>query len=242
MKSFFLALSFLTVLPIPPLLWQGEERIERALAWFPLVGAIIGALSNLFYGLLTCALPAKGAFILSLFFYHLLNGGLHLDGLADFSDAFFGAKKDEHHFRKILKDSRIGAMGVLALIFYFLSIYSVSENIRINLALFIALGMSGRVAIVVFATRSKSLFQEGLGRLFIEKSGFRELFIAIFIYILFMSLWGVGFLLTALSVLLASLLFRAYILRRFGGFSGDIFGAGCSLIEVLLIMTLTKMG
>lgn len=241
MKTFFLALTFLSIIPVPSLLWEGEEKIERALLWFPIIGAIIGTLSYTIFYLISLFVPVRASFIFSFFFYHLLNGGLHLDGLADFSDAFFGAKKNESRFKEILKDSHIGAMGVLAMIFYFLSIFAVTEKISFSLPLFIAIGMSGRTGIVIFATKSKSLFNEGLGRLFIEKSGKTELFFGLLIYLITMLLLGQKFLITAMIVLFFSFVFKVFIIKRFGGFSGDIFGAGCSLIEVLTIFLLAGL-
>lgn len=236
MKSFFLALTFLSVIPIPPFFWQGEDRIERALRWFPVIGGLLGVLTFLFFYACKLFLPTKPSFIFSLFFYHLLNGGLHLDGLADFSDAFFGAKKNEMRFKEILKDSHIGVMGVFAIIFYFLSIISLSQNVSLSIYFFITLGMSGRTAIVIFATKSRSLFTEGLGRLFIEKSRNAELYFAVSIYLLTMAFSGTFFLATAIIVIIFSLFFKYYILKRFGGFSGDIFGAGCCLVEVLIFI------
>lgn len=235
-KSFFLALTFLSVIPVPSFFWQGEDRIERALRWFPVIGGVLGVLTFLFFYICSLFLPVKSAFIMSIFFYHLLNGGLHLDGLADFSDAFFGAKKNEMRFKEILKDAHIGVMGVFAIIFYFLSITTLSEKISLSMYFFIALGMSGRTAIVIFATKSRSLFTEGLGRLFIEKSGNVELFFAVIIYLVTMTFFGAFFLVIAIVVIILSLLFKYYILKRFGGFSGDIFGAGCCLIEVLIFV------
>lgn len=242
MRAFFLALTFLSVIPVPSSFWKGEERIERALQWFPVVGGIIGGLTFLFYYLVSHFIPAKVSFVFSLFFFHLLNGGLHLDGLADFSDAYFGAKKNEARFREILKDSRIGAMGVLALLFYFFIIYASFENISVTLPFFITLGMSGRSAIVIFATMSKSLFSDGLGRIFIERSGKRELFIALGSYFIVLALLGDKFFITGLVVLLYSFVFKRYIIILFGGFSGDIFGAGCSLAEILTVLLMRALG
>ncbi len=201
-----------------------------------MVGAIIGAVTFLFYHLISNLLPQKAAFVFSLFFYHLLNGGLHLDGLADFCDAFFGAKKNEVRFKEIIKDSRTGAMGVIALIFYFVTILTLAEHVALTLSFFITAGMSGRAAIVIFATKSKPLFNEGLGRLFIERAGSSELFFGLISYFIVMLILGKMFLLAGIIVLLVAVLFKIYILRRFGGFSGDIFGAGCSLVEILTFL------
>lgn len=212
---------------------MGEKKIEKAIIWFPVVGGILGTASFLFYSLLLDFIPKRPSLVLSIFFYHFLNGGLHLDGLADFSDALFGAKKNEVRFKEILKDSHIGAMGVIALLFYFLSFYSLLESIKPSFSFFLALGMSGRASIVIFATNSKPLFSDGLGRLFIEKTSRFEFYAGIFLYLFPMFILGSKYLTIAFLIILFSFLFKYYILRRFGGFSGDIFGAGCSLVEIL---------
>lgn len=233
-----MALTFLSILPIPHSFWKGEERMEKALFWFPLVGAILGSISYISFSVFSKFLPKSPSFLLALFFYHLLNGGLHLDGLADFSDAFFGAKKEKERFRKILKDSHIGVMGVVALIFYFFSIYSLTEHLNLSFSLFIAFGMSGRMAIVICATKSRALFDDGLGKVFIEKSGVKELFVASFTYFAVMGLLGESFFLLAIFIFTLSFLFKSLIIKHFGGFSGDIFGAFCCITEIFTFFIL----
>lgn len=106
------ALRTLTLLPIPG---RDAPRLSQALPWFPWVGLMLGALLSLAawaMGLLT-AWPEAAA-LLIVTGSALLSGGLHLDGLADWADGFWGAR-DRENVLRIMKDSRIGAFGVIAL-------------------------------------------------------------------------------------------------------------------------------
>ncbi len=106
------ALGFLTVLPLGKNIeWNGR----RMLAWFPVAGLILGLLLALWDALLgLLAGPALRA-VLDVLFLVVLTGGLHLDGLADAADGLFGHRGKERAL-EIMRDSRIGAWGVLALL------------------------------------------------------------------------------------------------------------------------------
>ncbi len=115
-QSFFSALQFLTRLPTPK--WTGweEGRLDRAAPYFTLAGVIIGALCGLAYiTLIPLTTPTISA-LFALGLGVLLTGGLHEDGLADFADGA-GGGRDRTHALEIMKDSRMGSYGVLALIF-----------------------------------------------------------------------------------------------------------------------------
>jgi adenosylcobinamide-GDP ribazoletransferase len=107
------AFAFLTRLPLPGLA-HAPGTLERAVAWCPLVGVAVGAAAAAAYagaGLLwPSPLPALAAVVTAV----LLTGGFHEDGLADTADAF-AAGGDRAHLRAVLADSRVGALGALAL-------------------------------------------------------------------------------------------------------------------------------
>jgi adenosylcobinamide-GDP ribazoletransferase len=103
------AVRFLTILPLP-----GPHRPmpPGAAIWFPVVGAVLGLLG---VAMARLPLPPPLAALLVLAVWALVTGGLHEDGLADTFDAFGGGRSREDIFR-ILKDSRLGAFGALALV------------------------------------------------------------------------------------------------------------------------------
>ena len=119
MKAFFAALQFLTVLRVP-LRFQGAGvDLERCAPFFPLVGLLVGALAALFDFLVSQILPSAIASTLTVLILVKLTGGLHMDGLADTADGFFSAR-DRETILAIMRDSRIGTMGVMAIVFVIL--------------------------------------------------------------------------------------------------------------------------
>jgi adenosylcobinamide-GDP ribazoletransferase len=116
LAEFVAAVIFLTRLPIR---WRGPwppDLDRRALAWFPIVGALIGAVGGLLYwGLTLAGLTAPLAALVTVAGLSLLTGALHEDGLADVADGF-GGGRDPAAKLSIMKDSRVGTYGALALI------------------------------------------------------------------------------------------------------------------------------
>ncbi len=114
-QAFFSAVQFLTRLPTPA--WTGWEagRLDRATPYFTLVGAVIGLICGIVYMLASLLFAPTLAAFITIGTGILLTGGLHEDGLADFADGVGGGRNPERVLA-IMKDSRIGAYGVLALI------------------------------------------------------------------------------------------------------------------------------
>jgi len=107
------AVQFLTVIPGAT---ANRETFVRSAVLFPVVGALLGVLGVAVYQLLAPRVPRELLALLILAMWTLLTGGLHEDGLADTFDAFGGGWSREDILR-ILKDSRIGVFGALALLF-----------------------------------------------------------------------------------------------------------------------------
>jgi len=107
------ALVFMTRVPVGGFPYSAEEW-RWASAWFPLVGLAIGGVCAGVWWLVAPLGPWVGA-ITVLVASILLTGAFHEDGLADTADALGGAH-DRAKIFVILKDSRIGAFGALALV------------------------------------------------------------------------------------------------------------------------------
>jgi adenosylcobinamide-GDP ribazoletransferase len=116
--SLIAAVQFLTRLPTPRLVLHGEADRHRILgqsaAYFPIVGAGIGAVTGLTILLTARVWPIAIAVLIGLVVEALLTGAFHEDAVADFCDAFGGGWTREDVLR-ILKDSRVGSYGVLGL-------------------------------------------------------------------------------------------------------------------------------
>jgi adenosylcobinamide-GDP ribazoletransferase len=123
-RHYLLALQFFTRIPVtgPLAQWVGysPQMLRASAAHFPGVGLLVGAVAALVYGALAWALPDTPwtplvAAVLSTAATVLLTGAFHEDGLADVADGLGGAPERERAL-EIMKDSRVGAFGVLALV------------------------------------------------------------------------------------------------------------------------------
>ena len=114
LKDMGLAMQFMTRVPIR---FRGLDpaRLNRASAWFPLVGLIVGGFAAGCYKLLVLGFGRPMSAMAVVLLMVLITGGLHEDGLADCADAFGGGWTREDRLR-ILKDSRIGSFGAIALV------------------------------------------------------------------------------------------------------------------------------
>lgn len=107
------AAMLLSRLPVPGA--DGTRAAESAWSW-PVVGAALGALAGaVAWTALAIGLPPAAAAGLALGVGMITTGGLHEDGLADCADGYWGGTQPARRL-EIMKDSRIGAFGVLALI------------------------------------------------------------------------------------------------------------------------------
>ncbi|WP_423416266.1 adenosylcobinamide-GDP ribazoletransferase [Hyphomicrobium sp. B1] len=114
-RFFLIALQFLTRIQVKQIIPFPEDWLPRSAKYMPLVGALIGATVGLVMLAATVVFPTSVAVVIGLVASVLLTGALHEDGLADTVDAFGGGSNVERRL-EIMKDSRIGTYGVLALI------------------------------------------------------------------------------------------------------------------------------
>jgi adenosylcobinamide-GDP ribazoletransferase len=221
------ALQFLTILPLrAPLGKPGEA------AWaFPIVGAALG---------LVCAaiLPYKLGPILAMIVLAALTGGLHEDGLADVCDAVRAYRTREQMF-SILKDSRIGAHGALALIAAFTLRWQALTLLPPHawLRLAAAYGVSRAQMVLLAVTSSPA--GEGLGSAFVSTLPRRAgLWVAIEVAgLAALAGWPVGLALIGANAVLL-LLVRRWFLLRLGGVTGDCLGFLCVASEALSLAVL----
>ena len=112
MTSFFSALSFLSILPGP----SNRPLDSRIVMHFPLVGLLIGGLLVGVDWVGALILPPFLRCIVDVLFLAVVTGALHLDGLADSADGLF-SHRPRSRVLEIMKDPRVGVMGVIAIVF-----------------------------------------------------------------------------------------------------------------------------
>ncbi len=234
-----LAASFLTILPIGGTLRPSRRRMARCMGYFPLVGLGIGLLLVLVNLALSTVLPRSVLDCLLLLLLIVISGGLHLDGLADLTDGLAGSR-DKDKILLIMKDSRVGSMGVVAvvmvLLLKYLALYQIPLELKNAALLFMPL--CGRWVQVILAVFCPYLRPEGgTGSSFVENTGEREFIMATCFTLLgALLLFGMqGVFLFFLVGLVGMLLIR-YFLARLGGVTGDILGASSEIVEVATLV------
>ena len=117
LRSFIAAFSTYSRIPVPHVSLENDD-MKYCLAFFPLIGVVIGALELLWSrGASALGIPAEGWMFLACFIPVAVTGGIHLDGFIDSMDAVhsFGGIEKRH---EILKDPHVGAFGVIKLAEY----------------------------------------------------------------------------------------------------------------------------
>jgi adenosylcobinamide-GDP ribazoletransferase len=237
--DFLTAVRFLTVLPLGRGKVAEPGRMASAMAYFPLVGTLIGlALASVDY-LLSGLLPRQVLDVILIGLLALVAGGLHLDGLADSVDGIIGGRGDKARTLEIMKDSRIGAMGVVGLTLLLLLKYAALEGLtgHLRTGALIVMPTLGRWSQVQMSFRSKAARSEGsLAQPFTELLRLRHFLIATAVSIAVASYAGLRGALAFGLVLIFSLAARAYFHRSLGGVTGDTIGGVSELSEALVLL------
>jgi adenosylcobinamide-GDP ribazoletransferase len=169
-EQFRIALGFLTILPVDRSLQATPERLGRSMALFPAAGVLLGLILVVLNSLLDALIPRAVLDCLLLLVLIVMTGALHLDGIADLLDGLAGGK-DREGILRIMKDSRVGAMGVVGLVMLLLLKYLSLFNLPLELksAGLIFMLAAGRWVQVVLAVSCRYLRgQEGTGAVFME--------------------------------------------------------------------------
>lgn len=242
-RQFCVAISFLTVVPVPKRYGEKADALGESASMYPAVGVVLGLILG---GLSVLAGFAFGPWVSAVLVTLLMvgvSGGFHMDGLSDTADGFLSSRPRER-ILEIMKDSHIGVMGVLAILFVLLlkmaALQTMLPEYRFG-AVFLAVlvGRCSMLAGMVLLPPANP--QGGLGQMFLSGRTTCELAMALVIpaafALLFLGLAGL------LAVMVAGLLLwgvGAWAKRKIGGATGDIFGAMCELAEVAVLLSLSS--
>ena len=237
-----LAWSFLSVFPAP-FVEANRGAVAVAIVFFPLIGAVLGALLGGLGLALDRALPAGPTAVLVLAASALLTGGLHLDALMDTADGVFGGTTRADRLA-IMRDSRVGAFGAiagaLALLGQYACLVELTEIPRL-IALVAALAL-GRWAMVVAIWAFPPARPDGLGATFHQSATNWTLAgataLAILAAVATRPLGLAAFVAGALVALLGGW----FIARRLGGLTGDSYGALAVVTETLVLYLAVALG
>jgi adenosylcobinamide-GDP ribazoletransferase len=236
-----LALGFLTILPAPAV-DPGPRGVGRAAAWFPLVGALLGAAAG---GVraggqpLLGALPASALAVAALV---ALTGALHQDGLADTADGL-GARGGRERRLAVMRDSAIGAYGVLALVGWTLLLTSALAQLSAADALLtlIAAAAAARWAALLHALAAPPARRDGLGAGFEVTALPFALASVLTTGVALLAAGPLGGLAAIASAAATAALTTTFARRTLGGRTGDTLGATVALAELAVCLTLTAV-
>ncbi|MGX1924883.1 adenosylcobinamide-GDP ribazoletransferase [Vibrio sp. NH-7] len=237
-ELFLLALGFFSRLPIPKETPYSEERMNQAGRYFALVGLLLGVLCAGVYTLSHLLFSAEVSLFLTMAFSLLLTGAFHEDGLTDMADGIGGGMTQQKRLT-IMKDSRIGTYGATALIMALLGKYLFLSELAQHAVLIPTL-IAGYVvsravaASLIYDMPYVSDSDTSKSKPLANKQSKVELGILI-VSGLIPALWlGVPLMLAVLLVLLLfRWLFKRWLIKRIGGFTGDCLGAAQQISELL---------
>lgn len=241
-RGVLLALQFFTIIPINKELNMNRKSVTMMFATLPWIGGAFGLITSIVWLYLDVS-PLFLAFTIVLIGI-VLSGGLHLDGFADTSDAFFSYRnQDKRH--EILDDPRIGAFGTMALLFLIVGkIVLLAEIITQNgmkWEWLVVTPFLARATMVYYFLITPEAKDKGLAAFFKKRYDHRMLLTATLISIAI----GLGFIvivgvemLFAITTLVALLIcahaYKLWTKKHFGGVTGDVSGAFVEGMEVIL--------
>jgi adenosylcobinamide-GDP ribazoletransferase len=258
MKGFLLAVQFLTIIPVRLRGTITERQISGSGVFFPLVGAFQGIIAAAAAMLLADTFPVELVSGIVVLLLVATNGGFHLDGLADTFDAIAvkstGERtKDKQKRLAVMKDSATGAIGVVAIVMAILLKYLLISSIfrkydsGSTAYLLFLMPIFSRWSMIPVMAHGRPARAEGLGRMFIDGTGTRNLILSslllVVVYLLSTFLLGFISILSAIRLFVISglllyafsLLWTVFCGKRFGGLTGDTTGAVAEMADLVFL-------
>jgi adenosylcobinamide-GDP ribazoletransferase len=241
--DFLAAVQFLTRLRVPTGPYE-EDGLARAVKFFPVVGLFIGLGGALLYFLLTPHLPVILVALLVVSYLIAITGCLHEDGLADAADGF-GGGWERDQVLAIMRDSRIGTYGAVALAFSLLarvlliaSLPAVRAEAYVVAAAVLCRWTTLPLSFYLAPARDRHEDQaDGQGaRLARLTTSGSLIFGSVFSFVVIFGLLRLRGLFPVLASAGVTLLTALYYKRRIGGITGDCFGATNQLTEIAVYL------
>lgn len=247
----WLALGFLTRVPVPAVAFE-SKALATSLFWFPAVGLAIGAWVAVALSAGQVVFSQGGGAFLALVAWVVFTGGLHLDGVADTFDGLSASGSDPARGLAVMKDSRVGAHGAVALVGIILGKYVALSQLvaswsagQAGAALLLAC-LWARLLVGFAMARVAPVPGSSLGAIFNQALHPRHVWAGVGWLVVPLSavLWAspawatAGIAMSSLVVgALCAWFFVVVCRRRFGGVSGDTHGALIELVELATLFT-----
>ncbi|MEA1955140.1 MAG: adenosylcobinamide-GDP ribazoletransferase [Campylobacterota bacterium] len=234
LKGFALSISMLTIIPFFKVHDFYKGINGYAVMFYPLVGFLLGMILWGTFVLLQNFLPLMHLSILIFSLLILLTGAIHLDGFSDTVDGLYVAKEKA---LEVMKDPNTGGMGMIfSVVFLILKASSIVSLLVIDATLIYLLPivlMLSRFNAVIAIYFYPYISKNGMGSLAKEELKLFQVIIA-FIYVIALVIifYKISLLFISLSVFLFLGLF---FIKRYSGFTGDIYGFSIEVTELILL-------
>jgi adenosylcobinamide-GDP ribazoletransferase len=238
-RRLIIAIQFLTIIPLSSTHSFNEEDLGKSMLFFPLVGLFIGGILVCTRIPLSLCLPGGVVDALLIAVLIIITGAMHLDALADTADGIFSGKEKTVKLQ-IMKDSSVGAMGMVTLftvlLLKYVTLIAVSVTLK-NKALLL-MPMMGRWAQVIVSYCSVYAGQSrGLGFPFTTHVHFPLLLLsAIFSVGVAFYLFSLTGVVIAGAIAVIAVLYSLFFKRLLGGVTGDVLGALTEIAEVIVLI------
>lgn len=242
MDALLNALQFLSRIPVSTQHWATPEVLGRSVLWYPAVGLLLGGLLLLVQLLLQwMAISSALQAVLLLMVWVIFTGGLHLDGLADSTDAWVGGLGSPERTLSIMKDPRCGAMAVVSVVLVLLAKFAALQSLSpcgLLLAPWIA-----RACLPALLCTTDYVRPAGLGAVLVAHLPRAQIPVWLLGHVLLMLVLGGLTALVALAVAAGVFFWTRYSMqRRLGGTTGDTAGALVELSECAVVLVLAGTG
>jgi adenosylcobinamide-GDP ribazoletransferase len=234
MKNLAAAFQFLTVLPVGK-----PRRVEagKMVPWFPIVGLAVGLIMVLADYAFSMLWPGTIVALLDVLLLTVLSGGLHLDGLGDTADGLLSHRSREKALG-IMRDSRIGVMGLLAVVFVLAIKWGCLRNLQEQRTLYLLIIPAYSRGAMMFGIQCLKYGRPdgGMGTDFFSNKPPTWALWTILLPV-FISCWlGWHAIMLNIAFVAMTILILLYYERRLGCVTGDMLGALAEILEAWLFL------
>ncbi|HBZ43095.1 MAG TPA: adenosylcobinamide-GDP ribazoletransferase [Maritimibacter sp.] len=231
------ALALLTRFPVPA---NAPRGAQSAWAW-PLAGAVTGLAAALVgWAAIALGLPLPLAALLIVATEIVLTGGLHEDGLADVADGFWGGTTKDRRL-EIMKDSRVGSYGVIALVLSLGARWTALSAVLATGALFapvIAVALLSRAPMAVLMASLPNARGHGLSSHVGKPSQATATLGVLLAFALSLLMLGSTVLAPLFWVTILTIAVAALAKAKIGGQTGDVLGASQQIAQIAALFAL----
>jgi adenosylcobinamide-GDP ribazoletransferase len=235
------AIQYFTRIPVPAWVGHSQAQLSGSARYFPAVGLLVGCAGAGVLWLAAQILPSPLPVILSTVITVLMTGAFHEDGLADTFDGLGGGATRERAL-EIMKDSRVGTYGAIALILTLLLKIAALSALPMHLAAVALIGahsFSRACAVsMIFTSRYVGSAEHSRAKPVAQRMSAGELFISVLVGVTPLILCGMHAIVGVAAALVALLILFRWFTKRLDGYTGDTLGATQQITEVTFYLAL----